>query len=138
METIATPASESPTCGVRRPGWENGPAIGRHRIPCVLDSGHQGVHRDGLGQTWGETASAQPRYMGRDADGKHIHVSAAPGGLLERIADQHDVEAAHVLTSLVRSVLDSEQPPRDAELAAFVPLMADALERVTEVAARRL
>lgn len=54
-ETRAT-GDEVPECGARKPGWEHGPAIGRHRIPCTLPTGHQGVHRDGLGQTWGKVA----------------------------------------------------------------------------------
>ncbi|MEV0692165.1 hypothetical protein [Streptomyces sp. NPDC050388] len=40
------------TCGARQPGWENGPPIGRHRIPCVLDSGHRGDHRNALRDKW--------------------------------------------------------------------------------------
>lgn len=39
-------------CGARRPGWEAGPEIGRHRQPCVRVAGHRGVHRDALGQSW--------------------------------------------------------------------------------------
>jgi hypothetical protein len=39
-------------CGARRPGWDHGPAVGSHRIPCILPAGHDGGHRDGLGQTW--------------------------------------------------------------------------------------
>ncbi|MFE7838380.1 hypothetical protein ACFU53_20680 [Streptomyces sp. NPDC057474] len=42
------------TCGKRRPGWESGPAIGRHRQPCVRSEQHSGDHRDGLGQTWAQ------------------------------------------------------------------------------------
>lgn len=40
------------TCGARKPGWEHGPAIGRHRIPCVLPAGHDGKHQDALAQAW--------------------------------------------------------------------------------------
>jgi hypothetical protein len=76
--------------------------------------------------------------MGRDGGGKHVFVSAAPGGLLERITDTDDVERGHVLAALVRSILDGENPPRDEELAAFVPLLTTALERVVGVAARHL
>lgn len=40
-------------CGARRPGWEDGPAVGRHRLPCTLPAGHAPEdHRDALGQTW--------------------------------------------------------------------------------------
>lgn len=40
-------------CGARRPGWDQGPAIGRHRIPCVRAShDDDGDHRNGLGETW--------------------------------------------------------------------------------------
>ncbi|MFC9225813.1 hypothetical protein ACFT8W_34660 [Streptomyces hygroscopicus] len=45
-------------CGARKPGWENGPAIGRHRIPCVRPEGHQGAHRDALAQEWAATAES--------------------------------------------------------------------------------
>lgn len=41
-----------PACGARRPGWDQGPAIGSHRIPCTQPTGHQGEHQDGLGNTW--------------------------------------------------------------------------------------
>lgn len=47
--TVPTPST---LCGMRRPGWDQGPAIGRHRIPCVLESQHEGDHRDALGQAW--------------------------------------------------------------------------------------
>lgn len=46
---VTPPAAE---CGARRPGWDQGPAIGRHRIPCTLPTGHDGGHRDGLGNEW--------------------------------------------------------------------------------------
>ncbi|MGW5215136.1 hypothetical protein ACWEQO_29090 [Streptomyces sp. NPDC004051] len=39
-------------CGARRPGWEHGPAIGIHRIPCVLERGHVGEHANAFGQAW--------------------------------------------------------------------------------------
>lgn len=54
-DASASPDSPTPPrapCGARKPGWELGPAIGSHRIPCVLAAGHDGDHRDGLGQTW--------------------------------------------------------------------------------------
>lgn len=41
-----------PLCDGRRPGWEHGPAIGRQRIPCTLPAGHDGDHRNALGDTW--------------------------------------------------------------------------------------
>ena len=44
--------SNDTTCGARRPGWENGPAIGIHRIPCVLSPDHQGDHANAFGQQW--------------------------------------------------------------------------------------
>jgi hypothetical protein len=52
-------------CGARRPGWENGPAIGRHRIPCVLEHGHAGDHRNALGKSWpvDEHAAARPSVV---------------------------------------------------------------------------
>ncbi|WP_405359812.1 hypothetical protein OG535_13325 [Kitasatospora sp. NBC_00085] len=46
------PTLAQPLCGARQPGWEHGPAIGRHRQPCILPAGHDDRHRDGLGQTW--------------------------------------------------------------------------------------
>jgi len=44
------------TCGARREGWEAGPPIGSHRIPCVRPAGHLELHRDGLGQEFPPTA----------------------------------------------------------------------------------
>ncbi|MFF0104519.1 hypothetical protein [Streptomyces hirsutus] len=40
-----------PLCGARRPGWER-PGPGRHRLPCVVSTGHAGAHRDAFGKTW--------------------------------------------------------------------------------------
>ncbi|WP_165984609.1 hypothetical protein [Streptomyces sp. YIM 98790] len=39
-------------CGARRGGWEDGPAIGRHRLACVLPAEHAEAHRDALGKSW--------------------------------------------------------------------------------------
>lgn len=53
-----TPASAQETgtpvvCGARRPGWEHGPAIGIHRIPCVLPAhGPDVMHRNAFGLGW--------------------------------------------------------------------------------------
>jgi hypothetical protein len=47
------------TCGARREGWQAGPAIGRHRIPCIRPEGHQEAHRDGLAQEWANTVPTQ-------------------------------------------------------------------------------
>lgn len=80
----------------------------------------------------------RPRYVGRDSDGRHVYVSAAPGGILEALADETDVMNAHALGAVVRAVLDAEQPASEAQLAAFVPLLVDALEAVVGVAARKL
>ncbi|MFE3073139.1 hypothetical protein [Streptomyces sp. NPDC059247] len=46
----------SALCGARRPGWEQGPAIGINRIPCILPAGHEGEHGNAFGQTWPATA----------------------------------------------------------------------------------
>ena len=46
-----TVPSTTPLCGARRPGWER-PGPGRHRLPCMLPTGHTGAHRDALRQTW--------------------------------------------------------------------------------------
>ncbi|WP_017239509.1 hypothetical protein [Streptomyces sp. SS] len=46
----------SALCGARRPGWEQGPAIGINRIPCILSAGHEGEHGNAFGQTWPATA----------------------------------------------------------------------------------
>lgn len=52
VEPEDTLTSADAECGARKPGWENGPAIGANRIPCVRAAGHNGPHRDGLGQCW--------------------------------------------------------------------------------------
>lgn len=78
------------------------------------------------------------RYAGRDEYGKGVYVSAAPGGILEALADRNDVLSAHALNAVVRAVLDSDEPATDEELAAFVPLLSDALEAVVGVAGRLL
>lgn len=82
--------------------------------------------------------SGQLRYVGCDGSGKSVHVSAAPGGILEALADKSDVMSAHALSAVVRAVLDSERPATDEELAVFVPLLTDALEAVVKVAERLL
>lgn len=47
------PEPQRAACGARRPGWDQGPAIGRHRIPCVLpEHGRDVDHRNALGKTW--------------------------------------------------------------------------------------
>ncbi|MET8947369.1 hypothetical protein ABZX30_28430 [Streptomyces sp. NPDC004542] len=116
-EPNVTPPEERSNCG----------DTGRlERFPCVLGAEHTGTHRDSLGASWG--GSAQPRYMGRDTFGKSVFVSPAPGGVLERITDRDDVESGHVLAALVRSILDGETPPKDEELAAFVPLLTRVFE----------
>lgn len=48
-------------CGARRSGWER-PGPGRHRLPCILPSGHEGEHRDTFGQTW--AAPVEPQKDG--------------------------------------------------------------------------
>lgn len=49
---MITAATGQTTCGARRPGWEHGPAIGIHRIPCVLDPFHQDDHANAFGLGW--------------------------------------------------------------------------------------
>lgn len=44
-------------CGARRPGWESGPPIGIHRIPCVRDADHDGNHRNAWMQEWPEVTA---------------------------------------------------------------------------------
>ncbi|WP_225075205.1 hypothetical protein [Streptomyces sp. CoT10] len=111
------------------------PATSWKHSPCNRLAGHQGDHIGASCHQWTE-GSSPLRYLGQDAEGKHIYLSAAPGGLLEALADQSDIESAHVLTAVVRSILEAERTATDAELAAFVPLLTDALERVVGVAAR--
>ncbi|WP_329315410.1 hypothetical protein [Streptomyces sp. NBC_01262] len=50
----STDEMQASLCGARRPGWEYGPAIGRHRLPCVRESheGELGDHVNALGETW--------------------------------------------------------------------------------------
>ncbi|MDW6062924.1 hypothetical protein SAZ11_39095 [Streptomyces sp. FXJ1.4098] len=77
------------TCGARKPGWENGPAIGRHRIPCVRLKGHQDAHRDALGQEWAATTESPAVVTARAAlakadplDFTDTHAMAAAVGSL--------------------------------------------------------
>ncbi|MEV7309458.1 hypothetical protein AB0N67_24805 [Streptomyces microflavus] len=57
---VTPPATE---CGARRPGWDQGPAVGSHRIPCTLPTGHDGGHRDGLGNEWTPTVESTPAEL---------------------------------------------------------------------------
>ena len=77
----------------------------------------------------------RPRYMGKQ-DGKHVWFSTATGGVLDYMADLEDIESATVLAGLVRTILEADQPAEDAELAVFVPLLTEALERAVKVAAK--
>jgi hypothetical protein len=90
-------------CGARRPGWDQGPAIGRHRIPCVLDVGHDDDHRDAFGKSW--TAAADAPVMRVDApqvNGARVHtirLHDVPGATLTVACPEwcvsdhrHDVE----------------------------------------------
>lgn len=51
-DNVQPTGEQSRTCGARRPGWDQGPAVGRHRIPCVLPVGHTDDHRNALDDTW--------------------------------------------------------------------------------------
>ncbi|WP_240958343.1 hypothetical protein [Streptomyces chilikensis] len=75
----------------------------------------------------------EPRYAG-ECGGKAVYVIAAPGGTLEALADARDLESARALASVVRAVVGGKATAE--ELAAFVPLLADALDRVINVATR--
>lgn len=78
----------------------------------------------------------QPRCLGIDAaTGKTAYALARPGGLLERMADAHALESAAVLVALVGAVLESGQAT-DAELAAFVPALYEALSEVVAMVTR--
>lgn len=48
-------AEEAPTCDARRPGYQEGPPIGRRRLPCVLPAGHDGRHTTAFRDTFAET-----------------------------------------------------------------------------------
>ncbi|GAA1186426.1 hypothetical protein F4556_003306 [Kitasatospora gansuensis] len=61
---MTKPTTKTPTCGARRPGWENGFPVGRHRIPCVLDPEHQDDHANGLGDQWPQNDSTERRCSG--------------------------------------------------------------------------
>jgi len=37
-------------CGARRAGWEQGPAVGARRLPCVAEAEHEGDHIDAAGK----------------------------------------------------------------------------------------
>ncbi|MGW8438698.1 hypothetical protein ACWGKS_26410 [Nocardiopsis sp. NPDC055879] len=42
-------------CSTRRPGYQEGPAWGRRRLPCVREVDHEGVHANAFGDTWTDT-----------------------------------------------------------------------------------
>ncbi|MFD5650648.1 hypothetical protein [Streptomyces sp. NPDC127039] len=75
----------------------------------------------------------EPRYVG-ESDGKSVYVVTAPGGTLEALADARDIESAHVLSAVVRAVLEGNPTPEES--AAFVGPLVDALDRVIAVAVR--
>lgn len=77
----------------------------------------------------------EPRYVGNDG-GKSVYVIAAPGGTLEAVADRRDLESAAALAAIVRQVVAGA--PTSEELAAFVPLLLESLDRVIAVTAREL
>lgn len=87
-------------CGARRPGWEDGPAIGRHRIPCVRVAGHDGPHRDGLTATWDATeadATEQAAVATNDTEDAMED--------LERITPESPEEQADILFDSVSDAL---------------------------------
>ncbi|MGW9460060.1 hypothetical protein ACWG5N_29340 [Streptomyces globisporus] len=59
--SATVPTQTKPVCGARRPGWDQGPAVGINRIPCVLADGHEGEHRNAFHQTWADAPTA-PTY----------------------------------------------------------------------------
>ncbi|MFD4648474.1 hypothetical protein [Streptomyces sp. NPDC058441] len=75
------------------------------------------------------------RYVGRDpVTGRGIYIQAEPGGALEAVADTATLKAAAALNAIVSAVIESN--PTDAEAAAFLPAISEALGDTLEVAAR--
>lgn len=76
-------ATEKPTCGARRPGWEHGPAIGINRIPCVLDPFHTDDHANAWAQRWPRLTPVRCVLCGRDAVDpapvSHQEAASGPG-----------------------------------------------------------
>lgn len=63
-----------------------------------------------------------------------VTIRQSPRATQEALADIRDIEAAYTLSAVVRAVLEGSLTAD--ELAAFVPLLRDALDRVIVVAAR--
>lgn len=68
-------APEADLCGALRYGWQR-PGPDRHRLPCLLHSGHDGGHRDAFDATWprscedcGTTASPLETLTVSEPDG---------------------------------------------------------------------
>jgi hypothetical protein len=71
------------------------------------------------------------RYLGADHR-KHVLLVSVPGGALEALADRIELENAVELSRQVRRILEGE--PTAGQLAALVPLLVTALDRVIAVA----
>ncbi|MEU1892754.1 hypothetical protein [Streptomyces pristinaespiralis] len=89
-DTVPTPVqAANDRCGARRPGWENGPEIGIHRIPCVLEAGHPGDHRNAFGQPWPNPGRDTLAVLLADAD----HATTAEGRALRAMTQLQAAEA---------------------------------------------
>ncbi|MFA3843135.1 hypothetical protein [Streptomyces aureus] len=83
--------------------------------------------------------STNPRYVGTDpATGKECFVISPRGGMLSAVADIAGLEAATTLLAVVKSVLEAGEAISEAERAAFLDPMADALAEVITIAAHRI
>ena len=67
------------TCGARRPGWSNGPAIGRRRLPCTREVGHEGEHANALRDTWVDTAPSENPHSDANRDAASPTRGRTPG-----------------------------------------------------------
>ncbi|UGY91647.1 hypothetical protein [Streptomyces gobiensis] len=77
-------------CGARRPAREHGPAIGGHRLPCVLPVGHDGWHhQDAAGRSW----------FGTEELAEALAVDLAADALRELFSTPDAAEAEHGKTA---------------------------------------
>jgi hypothetical protein len=140
--------SSDSTCGARKPGWANGPAVGANRIPCLEPAGHSGEHRDGLGQTWAnEPAPAEPQAPVRlrklpftGPEGKPAYVPEHPDSFLARIADgveADQISTGHEVLKLSRAMLSENERLEPDECRYVMMRLSEALSDAIAVAESR-
>jgi hypothetical protein len=93
----------SETCGQRRNGWET-PGPGRHRLPCVLPTGHEGDHKDAFAAEWTHTPTSARLLPWNSADGKPAYLVTDPSGAspLARLADSAEAQQLDTAHEVLR------------------------------------